>query len=121
MADSARHALVVDDDPSIRLMVSKILEREGFRADVAADGAEALDLIERTRYQLVVLDLMMPKVGGLEVIRSLKKNCASTLRKVIVTSAVASEVDGDLAFVCHVLPKPFDISKLMEYARECAR
>lgn len=112
---------MVDDDPAIRVMVGKILQREGFSTDSAADGAEALALLERSRYHLVILDLMMPRIGGLDVIRKLKETSSGTLRKVIVTSAVANEIDGELSEVCHVLPKPFDISRLMQYVRECAR
>lgn len=122
MPDSrTRYALVVDDDPAIRVMVGKILQREGFSTDAAADGAEALALLERSSYHLVVLDLMMPRIGGLDVIRKLKETRSDTLRRVIVTSAIANEIDGELADVCHVLPKPFDISRLMQYVRECAR
>lgn len=121
MSENGLHALVVDDDPAIRLMVSKVLERAGFVTDTAADGGEALDRIAHNGYDLVVLDLMMPKVGGFEVLDNLRKNRRETLQKVIVTSAIAKQVEADLGCVCHVLPKPFDISKLMEYARECAR
>lgn len=61
--------LVVDDEPNIREVVGLYLRRDGHDVTEAADGEEALDLYHRTRPDLVVLDLMLPKVSGLEVCR----------------------------------------------------
>jgi len=64
-----QRVLVVDDEPNIREVVELYLKREGFVVDVAADGEEALAIIEHTPPDLIVLDLMMPKLGGLEMTR----------------------------------------------------
>ena len=63
--------LVVDDEPNIREVVVRYLRRDGHAVVQAADGEEALELYRRTRPDLVVLDLMLPKVSGLEVCRRL--------------------------------------------------
>ena len=63
--------LVVDDEPTIREVVVRYLRRDGHTVVQAADGEEALELYRRTRPDLVVLDLMLPRVSGLEVCRRL--------------------------------------------------
>jgi DNA-binding response OmpR family regulator len=64
--------LVVDDEPNIREVVGLYLRRDGHAVVVAADGEEALELYRRTRPDLVVLDLMLPKLSGLEVCRRIQ-------------------------------------------------
>jgi two-component system, OmpR family, response regulator ResD len=65
--------LVVDDEPTITDVVSRYLQRAGYATHVAADGAEALSVAGRTRPDLVVLDLMLPGMDGLEVLRRLRE------------------------------------------------
>jgi len=64
--------LVVDDEPTIAEVVCRYLERAGYAARVAGDGAQAVELAEEHRPDLVVLDLMLPRVDGLEVMRRLR-------------------------------------------------
>jgi DNA-binding response OmpR family regulator len=59
--------LVVDDEPNIREVVELYLRRDGFAVDVAADGEEALAIVEKAPPHLIILDLMMPRLGGLEL------------------------------------------------------
>ena len=66
--------LVVDDEPTIAEIVSRYLERAGYQTTIAHDGAEALASAERGRPDLVVLDLMLPGVDGLEVMRRLRED-----------------------------------------------
>jgi DNA-binding response OmpR family regulator len=68
---SVAKILVVDDEPNIREVVGQYLRREGYAVVSAADGEEALQAYKRERPDLVVLDLMLPKLGGLEVYRRL--------------------------------------------------
>ncbi|MDX1520160.1 MAG: response regulator transcription factor [Anaerolineae bacterium] len=72
MAQKVR-ILVVDDEPNIREVVELYLRREGFEVEVAADGAAALAAIERKIPDLIVLDLMLPLVGGIQVTRALRQ------------------------------------------------
>ncbi len=65
--------LVTEDEPRIRAFVTRALEAEGFATDAACDGAEALEYVSRERYDLVVLDLLLPRVDGLTVLRELRR------------------------------------------------
>jgi two-component system response regulator ResD len=69
---TGEHILVVDDEPSIVEVVALYLERESYRVTVAGDGEAALDAVRRERPDLIVLDLMLPKVDGLAITRKLR-------------------------------------------------
>lgn len=110
-----RRVLVVDDDDGIRQMVCKILERESFDVDRARDGAEAIDKLKQQDYDLVLLDLMMPRVDGYGVLRFLKETRPQKLSRVVVMTALTPhEVEDPVA---KVLAKPFDVGLLIEHAR----
>jgi CheY-like chemotaxis protein len=113
-------ALVVDDDVSIRVMLEKVLKREGFEVEVARDGVEALEKIRSTHFDAVFLDLMMPRVDGVGVLRYLRSNLPETLKSVIIMTAFHNvdleDVDADSAG--GLVSKPFDIHTLVENARE---
>jgi CheY-like chemotaxis protein len=110
---SESRVLVVDDEPAIRALVAKIVERAGHPVDTARDGAEAIEKIEQTNYAVIVLDLMMPNIDGYGLIEHLK-NREGTRPAVIVVSAGDSaalrQLDG--AMVHSILRKPFDIDVL---------
>lgn len=65
--------LVIDDEPSILLMIKKMLEREGYLVDTAIDGKEGLDLFEINKPDLIITDIIMPQKEGLEIILDLRK------------------------------------------------
>lgn len=75
MADQGGHrtVLVVDDEPTISEVVSRYLERAGYTARTAADGLEAIRLVEESSPDLVVLDVMLPQVDGIRVLRHLRE------------------------------------------------
>lgn len=83
------NVLVVDDEPQVREVVATYLEREGFTVRVARDGREAMAEIANERPDAVVLDLMLPHVGGIEVLQRLRE--AGDAVPVIVLSARGSE------------------------------
>src|SRR5688500_19879631 len=86
-AQPVRPVLVVDDDPKIVHLVRTYLEREGLAVETASDGPSALDLIERLRPSLVVLDLLLPEVDGLAVMRAVRGDVATANTPVLVLSA----------------------------------
>ena len=106
--------LVVDDDRAIRALVAKIVERAGFEVDTAADGAEALALLEERDYGVLVVDLMMPKVDGFEVVARVGRMQGRRPAVIVVTAAAESvalrKLDGSV--VHSVIRKPFDINVL---------
>lgn len=85
--------LVVDDEKDIRELVRYNLEKRGYKVDEAADGEEALAKIRRTPPSLIILDLMLPKLGGLEVCRYLKNDPLTKKIPIIMLTALGSDVD----------------------------
>ena len=115
-----RKALVVDDDPGIRLLVRRILMKEQFDVDLACDGAEAIEKILANEYAVIVLDLMMPRIDGIAVVRYLADNYPAKLSSIIVMTAFGTSA---LRQVCppvgRFLEKPFDVNHLVNEVTEC--
>lgn len=113
--------LVVDDDVAIRRLVKMVLERAGYRVEVAADGIEAVLKLGLGEYDVIVLDLMMPLLDGFSFINTFAENDPAQLRKVIVTSAASpSVIDERLTLQPFaILPKPFDLTDLVDRVRAC--
>jgi DNA-binding response OmpR family regulator len=105
--------LVVDDEHMVREVVERYLAREGYRVQGAADGEAALRLVEATMPDLVVLDLMLPKIDGLEVCRRLR---ASSAVPIIMLTARGEETDKILGLglgADDYLVKPFSPRELV--------
>jgi CheY-like chemotaxis protein len=114
--------LVVDDDDAIRQMVERVLRREQFHVESARDGFEAIEKLSRNDYGAILLDLMMPRIDGLGVLRYLESERQARKPWVIVMSAnlqVAAEA-AEAKPIFRVLPKPFDIRQLVSHVKECA-
>ena len=113
--------LVVEDDFAIRRLVKMVLTRYGYRVDEATDGLEAELKLALSEYDVIVLDLMMPRVDGFTFMKTFADNDPAWLKKMIVTSAaspvVIRERMQELPF--DVLPKPFDIATLVQRVRDC--
>jgi DNA-binding response OmpR family regulator len=115
--------LIIDDDPGIRGLLTVVLRRKGFECDVAADGAEAQTKLRRNDYDAILLDLMLPRLNGFEVIRFLKAERRTLLKRVIVVTAVAEITLRDFTdqkLVWALLRKPFDLHQLIETVTNCA-
>lgn len=121
MDDPRQRILIVDDDPSIRRMLALSLEKDGYRTAAACDGGEALEAMRAGQTDLVLLDLMMPKVTGWEVLR--QRADAPELQKipVIVITAARGEAVASLCDdgLCALLPKPFELAALRTLVKEC--
>lgn len=116
-----RNVLVVDDERVIRQLIARVLRRNQYAPDEACNGREALAKLARSFFHSIVLDLMMPFVNGLDVIRALaaeRRWCDS----VVVVSAASDNVRQQLAsFSCvhSVLPKPFELRELVVHVGGC--
>ena len=87
MEDHVRGSvLVVDDEPTIAEVVARYLERAGYSTRVAADGVQALEAVAKQRPDLVVLDLMLPGIDGLEVMRRLREQDRERIATILLTA-----------------------------------
>src|SRR5262245_12458335 len=71
-SEAGPRVLVVDDEPNVRLVFRRTLETDGYRVDEAEDGEAALGLLDRQPFDIILLDLRMPGVGGMELLRCLR-------------------------------------------------
>jgi two-component system cell cycle response regulator len=118
---AGRRALVVDDEVAIRVLVSRILTRQGFTVDAVRDGAEALEMILQHEYDVIALDLMMPRIDGFGVVKYLIEHRPELLDKVIVMSAFGAQAFGKVCPpVARFIEKPFDVDRLLAEAAACA-
>ncbi len=118
----AETILVVEDDPNIARGLTMNLGLEGFRTVIAADGEEALRMATSQRPELIVLDLMLPKIDGLEVIRRLR--ALSEDVPIVVLSAKGDEADKVLALSLGAddyVTKPFGLAELIARIRAALR
>jgi two-component system response regulator MprA len=113
--------LVVDDDPEIVSFVRRGLAYEGFRVDTAADGKEALIKAREREPDLVVLDIMMPGMDGLEVAKRLRQGGDVPILMLTAKGTVADKVSGFESGADDYLVKPFAFDELLARVRALLR
>jgi len=113
--------LVADDDQAIRQLVCTIVKREGLEVDCAADGAEAIEMLRKHSYSVLLIDLMMPRVDGFGVIEYVKNHPAGQKPVVLVITAYADQKfkEVDPTVVTGVVRKPFEVADLGNLVRLC--
>ena len=122
MGPEAISVLVVDDEPTIRALVAKIVERAGFRVEVARDGADAIAKLEKQRFSVLIVDLMMPVLDGYGVVEWVKENADPKPAIIVVSagdSAAVRRLDGSV--VHSFIRKPFDVDVLSDLIAAAAR
>jgi DNA-binding response OmpR family regulator len=116
---SSRTILVIDDNFWIRRLVVTVLRRHGFACDEAIDGLEAMERIRERDYDGIILDLMMPRANGFEVIGFLTAERPALLATTIVLTADSSRWnDPALSPVAKVVQKPFDVTDFVGQVEE---
>jgi DNA-binding response OmpR family regulator len=113
--------LLVDDEPDILAPIRYALERDGFTADIALDGERGLELARRERFDVVVLDVMMPRLSGLEVCRALRSESDVPI---IMLTAREDEIDRVLGLELGAddyVTKPFSTAELLSRIRAILR
>src|SRR3989304_3561118 len=73
---SARRVLVIDDEPAVLRVLGLLLERNGFRVDTVASARDALRLLEREKFDVVLSDIIMPELSGVDFLRELRRHAA---------------------------------------------
>ncbi len=122
-SERANHpnVLVVDDEPNILLSLEFLMKKNGYNVFVGRDGKEALQTVEQEEIDLIILDIMMPEVDGLEVCKRLKSNEATKDIKVIFLSAKIKEEEiqaGYDAGADMYITKPYSTRDIVNKVKE---
>jgi two-component system KDP operon response regulator KdpE len=118
---SAARILVVDDDPQIRRILRMSLVEQGFEVADARSGDEALERFQAQRFELVILDISMPGMGGLEACRLIRNASDAAVIMLTVRDAEADKIDALDAGADDYMTKPFSIPELMARVRAALR
>jgi CheY-like chemotaxis protein len=118
----AQTLMIVDDDPQLVRVLSMFFDLEGYNVIRAGNGREALTLLDGTQPDLILLDLMMPEVGGEEVVRTVRAtNSGPRIPIVIFTAADSREAELMSAGANAYITKPFSLDGLSEVLHEAIR
>src|SRR6266542_5702475 len=120
----ASRVLIVEDEPDIRDLVLFHLRRDGYQASSAGSGEEALRQVRQAPPDLVLLDLMLPSMGGLEVCRRLRQDAATAALPMVMLTAKGDEVDRVLGLELvadDYVVKPFSPKELLARVRAVLR
>jgi DNA-binding response OmpR family regulator len=117
MADSDRLVLVVDDDEGIRELLAMLIRKEGWRVETAEDGAEGERKALALKPDLIVLDLMLPRYGGFELLKQLQATELSKTPIIIVTGRYTDRSTSDMirqeSNVVELLEKPVKATRFI--------
>ncbi|MBC6609606.1 response regulator [Hymenobacter sp. BT507] len=111
------HILLVDDEPNIVMSLEFLMRKNGYQVSIARNGTEALEAVDRTPFDLILLDIMMPDVDGYQVCQHVKQRPDRQQTKVIFLSAKSREDDVQKGYAAGAdlyVPKPFSTRQLME-------
>ena len=109
--------LVVDDEQSIQYLLSQLLTGEGYEVDTVSSSYEALDLVRKRKYDIILSDIKMPGINGMELYKEVKKiDKALSRRMIFITGAI---LDDDIQDFNHIngatcVDKPFDINHIIK-------
>ncbi len=112
----SKKILIVDDEPNIVMALEYAFKKQDFEVFIARDGEEAIDILEYTAPNIVILDIMMPNVDGYQTLKWIKNNKALEETKVVFLSAKnkTTDVDKGLEYGADkYLTKPFSVKKII--------
>jgi DNA-binding response OmpR family regulator len=116
MAKKKHDILIVDDDPQIHKLISKMLPLEAYTERSAYSATEAMESIFKERPDLIVLDIMMPKISGMEVCNKIKGDATTRDIKILILSAKDTQedrLDGLTSGADDYISKPFHMQHLI--------
>jgi len=116
-----KRILIADDEPHILRALGFVLEREGYALQYAVDGEEALVMARQERPDLVILDVMMPRLDGFKACRALRREPGLASTQVIFLTAKGQESDHQQALAAgadRYLTKPFSPSEVVDVVRQ---
>ncbi len=112
--------LIADDEPNIVISLEYLLQREGYRVLVARDGQEALDTLQRTPPDLVLLDIMLPRLSGYEVCQKIRENPDWAGIRIVMLTAKGRDVEMSKGLALGAdayITKPFSTKDLVAQIR----
>lgn len=118
--ETRKRILVVDDDEAIRMLLFTVLRRRGFAVDVAKNGADAIEAMQRCRYAVALVDLMMPVKSGWDVIEWIGPRPRDDRPAAIVLTAGTTVREMSAEVVAGTVRKPFDMELLLDMVTACA-
>jgi DNA-binding response OmpR family regulator len=116
----SKTVLIADDEPNIVISLEYLLQREGYHVLVARDGQEALDTVDLMRPDLVLLDVMLPKVSGFEVCQKLRANPSLNRMRILMLTAKGRDVEMSKGMALGAdayITKPFSTQDLLAQIR----
>jgi len=119
-----KKVLIVDDEEHIRELIKFNLKKEGYDTEVAINGVEALNIIREIKFDLILLDLMLPEIDGLEVCKEIRRNEETSDIPVMMITAKGEEFDKVLGLELGAddyITKPFSIRELMARVKALLR
>ena len=96
MSEDPKHILVVDDNEDIRSLLSLVLQKESYHVFLAANGNEAIEIVKNNKLDLILLDVMMPGLSGLEVLSSIRGNKDKKISEIPVMMITAKSTVSDI-------------------------
>jgi len=117
----AKKILIVDDDIGIRMLLSKFLQKRGYETILAEDGLECVEIAKKTHPNLIILDVVMPRMDGLKAARLIKFYKPLTDVPIVFLTAKDAEKEINLAKEARAevyITKPFDVHKVIEVVEE---
>ena len=108
-----KRILVVEDDPDIQELLRTFLEDAGYRVEVASDGVEAISLFSKSEYDLILLDIMLPKIDGYGVCELIRRESEVPIVMLTALDAESDQIKGFDLMADDYITKPFSLPVLM--------
>lgn len=110
MTQTDKKILIVEDEAAVRTLINRILSHAGYDVSTANDGVEGLEAVGREKFDLIISDIVMPRMKGTQMVRELRKQDAETA--VIFVTGYSQEDSFELGEKEHLLLKPFNQQQL---------
>ena len=108
------NVLIVEDDPNTRKLLSAVLKSNGYNAFVSANGVDALEVLEHNHVDLMIIDVMMPKMNGYELTQTLRDSGSQIPMLMLSAKQAVSDIkQGFIVGIDDYMTKPFDIDELL--------
>jgi DNA-binding NtrC family response regulator len=111
--------LIVDDDAGLAETLGDILDAKGYRVKIASDGPEALEIYKNESFDIIFLDIKMPKMNGVEVLQSMKRMRQGTAAIMMTAYALPNLIaDAEREGVLSILTKPLPLDRVLKFLEE---